>query len=211
VRHQLARPRPGPAAAAGRLSGLPRAERLLPGVWHDGVNNAESDRSRTSIEAGHGVKVEHSVIVNRSPEELYRYWRDFAQLPRIMRHLEEVRVMNDRRSHWVAKAPLGLRVEWDAEVITDKPGEVIGWRSLPGADVDTAGSVHFVPAGAGRGTEVRVILKYDPPAGKVGATVARWLGESPEVQLREDLDNFKRTMEGSQGQVSGRQMAGATA
>ena len=101
----------------------------------------------------------------------------------------------DKRSHWVAKAPLETTVEWDAEIITEREGSLIGWRSLEGSEVDTAGSVHFTPAPAGRGTEVRVVLKYDPPAGKVGAAVARMFGAAPEQEIEEDLRRFKQIME----------------
>jgi len=159
-----------------------------------GVSTAERHGPFTSVPAGQGVKVERTVTINRPAEDLYRYWRNFENLPSFMRHLESVTV-NGNRSHWVAKAPLGMSVEWDAEVHTDRRGEVISWRSLDGSEVDTAGSVHFTPAPGGRGTEVRVVLKYDPPAGTVGATLARWLGEAPEQQIAEDLDSFKRLME----------------
>jgi len=127
--------------------------------------------------------------------ELYRYWRDLSHLPRIMSHLESVEPMSDRRSHWVARGPLGSRVEWDAEIITERENELIGWRSLGDSDVDTAGSVHFNAAPDGHGTEVRVILKYDPPAGKLGVAVAGLLGHSPAQLIREDLHRFKQLME----------------
>jgi uncharacterized membrane protein len=111
-----------------------------------------------------------------------------------MRHLESV-TEKGSRSHWVAKAPLGASVSWDAEIITERPNELIGWRSLPDSTVDSAGSVHFRLTADGRGTEVRVELKYDPPAGKIGAKLACWLGESPKQQIEEDLTSFKRMME----------------
>ncbi|HYC31071.1 MAG TPA: SRPBCC family protein, partial [Gemmatimonadales bacterium] len=109
-------------------------------------------------------------------------------------HLESVRVMDERRSHWVAKGPAGSRIEWDAEIHNELPNELIAWRSLPGAEVDHAGSVHFEPSAAG-GTEVRVILRYDPPGGKAGAAVARLFGEEPSQQVAEDLRRFKQVME----------------
>jgi uncharacterized membrane protein len=173
-----------------------------------GTSTAEGRGARTSVPAGEGCRVEHSVTINRPAHELYTFWRNFENLPQIMRHLKSVRV-DGNRSHWVAEAPLGISAEWDAEVITERPDELIGWRSLPGSCVDTAGSVHFTPAPGGRGTEVRVNLKYDPPAGKVGAAVANWLGEAPERQIAEDLNEFKRLMEGGQaitarGQSRGR-------
>lgn len=165
-------------------------------------------RSASVIPARTGVRIEEAVTINKPAAELYRTWRDLSGLPRFMSHLESVRV-DGNRSHWVAPGPLGMKVEWDAEIITDQPNEVIGWRSLPGSDVDTAGSVHFAPAPGGRGTEVRVNLKYDPPAGQVGATVAKLFGKEPGQQVREDLRRFKQLMEAgeaptTQGQPSGR-------
>lgn len=161
-----------------------------------GVETTDSGRApATAVEAGHGIKVEESVTVRRPAATLFTFWRQFSNLPRFMDHLESVAVTGRDRSHWVVKAPLGLSVRWDAEVINERTNELIAWRSLPGADVDTAGSVHFSPAADGLGTEVRVTLKYDPPAGKVGAAVAKWLGESPDQQVRADLQRFKQLME----------------
>lgn len=148
-----------------------------------------------SVAAGSGVKVEKAITINRTPAELYRIWRNFENLPRFMRHLETVQTDTGGRSHWVARGPLGFKVEWDAEIVNEKENELIAWRSLDGADVDTAGSVHFTSAPADWGTEVKVVLKYDPPAGKVGAALARLFGEAPEQQIVEDLRRFKQWME----------------
>lgn len=176
-----------------------------------GVNTAgtETGNPLVSVPAGHGIKVEKSVTVNRSPEEVYRFWRDFQNLPRFMNHLESVSDLGSGRSHWVAKAPAGKTVEWDAEVYNEKENELIAWRSLEGADVDNAGSVRFEPAPEGRGTVVRVTLKYDPPAGKLGSLVAKLWGEEPSQQIDEDLRRFKQVMEAgeiptTEGQPSGR-------
>jgi uncharacterized membrane protein len=103
--------------------------------------------------------------------------------------------MEGDRSHWVAKGPLGIRVQWDAEIYNENPNEMIAWRSLEGADVDNTGSVHFTPAPPGRGTEVRVVLKYNPPAGKLGAGIAKLFGEDPKQQIRDDLRRFKQLVE----------------
>ena len=159
------------------------------------VSTAAPRGRTTSIAAGRGVKVEQSLTINRPAADLYRFWRDVENLGRFMGHLESVKDLGNRRSHWTARAPLGASVEWDAEIHTERDNELIGWRSLPGSEVDTAGSVHFVPAPGGRGTEVRVSLKYDPPAGKLGAAAARLLGASPASQIREDLRRFKQLME----------------
>jgi uncharacterized membrane protein len=156
-----------------------------------------------------GIKVQSVQSINKTADELYQFWRNFANLPGFMDHLVSVTVQDGGKSHWVAKAPLGRTVEWDAEIINDKPGELIAWRSLPGADVDSAGSVQFRPGPTGRGTEVRVDLSYLPPAGKVGATVAKLLGEEPQHQIDRDLIHFKNVMETgerptTEGQPSGR-------
>jgi uncharacterized membrane protein len=147
--------------------------------------------------------------VNRPAAELYRYWRNFENLPKFMDHLESVRTTGEKRSHWVAKAPAGTTVEWDAEIINEKENELIAWRSLENADVDNAGSVRFQEAPAGRGTEVRVSLEYDPPGGMVGAAIAKLFGEAPDQQIQEDLRRFKQVMEAgeratTEGQASGR-------
>jgi uncharacterized membrane protein len=158
-----------------------------------------------SVPAERGIKVEESIVINsRTPGELYSFWRNFENLPRFMNHLESV-TSSGNRSHWVAKAPAGTSVEWDAEVYNEKDGELIAWRSLEGSQVDNAGSVHFTAAPGGGGTEVRVVLKYDPPGGAIGAAVAKLFGEEPSQQIREDLRRFKQLMEtGSAGdQASG--------
>ena len=140
------------------------------------------------------LHVSKSVTINRPRQEVYEFWRDLEHLPTFMIHLEAVRSSGDQRSHWVANGPAG-RVEWDAEIIEDRPGEIIAWHSLEGSDVPNGGSVRFTDAPADRGTEVHVDLHYDPPAGAAGAMVARLFGEEPQQQLRDDLRRFKQVME----------------
>ena len=151
----------------------------------------------TDGETHPGIHVSQSFLVDKSPEELYAYWRNFENLPQIMSHLESVQVLADGRSHWVATAPaiVGGKVEWDAEITADEPYSRIEWRSLPGSLVEHQGSVQFVRAPGDRGTAVRVVVDYSPPAGRLGHWVAKLFGEAPDQQIREDLRNFKRTME----------------
>jgi len=170
---------------------------------------APRNSENVSVQGGRGIKVEKSVTINRPAEELYSFWRNFENLPRFMDHLESVRVEGMGRSHWVAKAPAGTTVEWDAEIYNEKENELIAWRSLEGADVDNAGSVRFEAAPEGRGTTVRVSLKYDPPGGLIGSTFAKLFGEEPSQQIEEDLRRFKQVMEAgetptTEGQPSGR-------
>ncbi|HSE97611.1 MAG TPA: SRPBCC family protein [Blastocatellia bacterium] len=145
--------------------------------------------------AGGAMTAVLTKTVNRPPEELYRFWRNFENLPRFMTHLESVQTMSDKRSHWKARAPLGSSVEWDAEIVEDRPNEFIAWRSLEGADVDNSGWVRFDRAPGGRGTEVRVQIEYNPPGGALGAGVAKLFGEAPEQQIKGDLRRFKQVME----------------
>ncbi len=161
-----------------------------------GLSRGESSVSPVaSIGRGQGVKVERSVTINRPVVEVYRFWRNFENLPRFMDHLESVTVIDENRSHWVAKGPAGTSVEWDAVIHNEIDDELIAWRSLPGSEVNNAGSVHFTPTANGTGTEVRVVLSYEPPAGKVGAAVARLLGEEPSKQVDDDLRRFKQVMD----------------
>ncbi len=167
--------------------------------------NTRSRNPATVIPAQQGYKVEKTVIVNRPASELYGFWRELENLPKVMPHLKSVEAIDRDRSHWVAAGALGKEVQWDAEIFNDSENELIAWRSLPGGDVDTAGSVRFQPIGQNHGTAVTVTMKYDPPAGKVGAWIASLTGSGLERKLEEDLARFKRLMEAeesSQGQVS---------
>ena len=148
----------------------------------------------TSVRRGEGVRVDESIVLNRPRSEVYRFWRNLENLPRFMDHLESVSVVNEERSHWVAKGPAGTRVEWDAVIHNEIPNELLAWRSLEGSEVDNAGSVHFAPTDNGD-TEVRVVLRYDPPAGRLGAAVAWLFGEDPSRQVAEDLRRLKQVVE----------------
>jgi uncharacterized membrane protein len=203
-----------PALAGGLL--IARAATLR----HPSQETARGDDARPARRDGGSpsipqvltgpIHVEKTISINRSPEELYTFWHDFANLPRFMQHLESVQVLDEGRSHWVAKAPAGTSVEWDAEITEDQPGTGIAWRALPGADVVNAGTVLFTPGPQGRGTEVRVTLDYQPPVGGLGAIVARLFGEEPSQQVMDDLRHFKQLMEAgeiptTEGQSSGRE------
>jgi uncharacterized membrane protein len=196
-----------PRAQTGRLA---LATAAVAGVTAlDAICAQEMGRKHSRQTASGAIRVRHSLSINRSPADLYAFWRDFQQLPRFMYHLESVQVTGDNRSHWVAKAPAGSRVEWEAEITEDTPNERIAWRSLAGADVMHSGAVRFERAPGERGTIVTVELEYSPPAGVVGATLAKLFGEEPEQQLKEDLRRFKQVMETGEiitiaGQPAGR-------
>ncbi|NJK46977.1 cyclase [Candidatus Gracilibacteria bacterium] len=142
------------------------------------------------------IRVEKTVTIsNKSQEELYRFWRNLENLPTFMKHLKSVREIDRTRSHWVANAPLGSEVEWDAEIVSEQENQLIAWASVEGADIDNSGFVRFQKAPQGRGTEVKVVLEYNPPASGLGATIAKLFGESPEQQIGDELRRFKMLME----------------
>ncbi len=133
--------------------------------------------------------------INRPADEVYRFWRDLENMPRFMHRIQSVRATGERTSHWIAKAPAGITVEWDSEIAEDRPSELIAWRSVRGAAVDTAGRVTFTPAPADRGTEVRIVMHYRSPGGAVGSLVAKVFGSVAEAQIREDLRRAAQLIE----------------
>ncbi|RPJ51948.1 MAG: SRPBCC family protein [Methanobacteriota archaeon] len=157
-----------------------------------------------------GIKIEKSLTINRSSEELYHFWRDLENLPLFMQHIKSVTSLGNNRSHWIVNAPAGTTVEWDAEIYNEIAPQLIAWRSIGNADINHAGSVHFQHAPGQKGTEVRVVLNYEPPFGKrIGKLVSKILTEEPEQQIEEDLHRFKQMMEAgeiatTEGQPSGR-------
>lgn len=163
---------------------------------------------RLPLPAARGVRVERAVTINRPRAEVYRSWRDLENLPRFMRHLVSVTRIDDRRSHWVARAPGRQTVQWDAELIEDQPPERLAWRSVPYAEVDHGGSVTFSDAPGGRGTEVRLVLHVAPPGGVAGALVARLFGQAPRRQVVEDLRHFKQMLEAGEIATTEGQPAG---
>ncbi len=186
-------------AAAGTALIYRGATGRCPWYTAMGINTANGRKdTRVALAGSRGINVEEVVSINRPARELYRFWRNFEQLPAFMDHLVSVRQLDQDRSHWVAKAPAGRAVEWDAEIINEIEDELIAWRTRDNADVVSAGSVHFKSAPNGRGTDVRVRLQYHPPAGKLGSTIAWMFGEEPSQTIQEDLQRFKRLMESSE-------------
>jgi uncharacterized membrane protein len=155
-----------------------------------GIRTADQARDHQK-----GIKVSETVLVRGTPGEVYGFWRNLENLPRIMRHLESVKIIDERRSRGKAAGPAGTDLTWEAEIVRDIPNELITWQSLDGADVVHAGSVAFKPAQSGEGTEVKVTLRYDPPGGALGAAMAGLLGEDPSLQIEQDLKSFKDYME----------------
>lgn len=150
--------------------------------------------SRTLQKDG-SIRIVEAIVVNRTPAECYRAWRDLGKLSGILEHVEEIVQTGPRTSHWRVTGPAGTDVEWDAEITADEPDQLVIWRSVEGSEIENEGSVRFQPGPKGRGALVRVSLRYGPPAGALGSFVATLFGEDPEQQIRDDLRRFKQFLE----------------
>lgn len=155
----------------------------------------ETPKRGLALERKRARRVIKCVTINRSQEDLFRFWRRLENLPFFARHLISVKETSPTQSLWVAKSPAGTTAEWEAVIVKEVPNEYIAWESCPGSEIDNAGSVRFRPAPANQGTEVMVTLEYIPPVGALGALIARLYGEEPDLQVEEDLARFKAFME----------------
>ncbi|AUT01529.1 cyclase [Nostoc sp. CENA543] len=178
-------------------------------IYQGATKRSTIQQAQEAIGLNKPIKVEKTVTINKPTEELYRYWHNFENLPTFMKHLKSVKVYNEKRSHWIANAPLGNSIEWDADILEDRENEFISWASVEGADVENSGFVRFQPAPGNRGTEVKVVLEYNPPGGTLTAIFAKLFGEEPEQQIGDELRRFKMLMEAgeiatTEGQPSGR-------
>lgn len=141
-----------------------------------------------------GTLIGRTVTINRPRQEIYAFWRDFSNLARIMENVVSIENKGPDRSHWVVKAPGGRTVEWDSQVVEDRPDELIAWVSEEGADIGNSGKVEFLDAGD-RGTMVRATIAYDPPLGAFGEWIAKIMQREPNLQARRDLRRLKQYLE----------------
>ena len=178
-------------------------------IYQGATKQSTLQQAQEAMGVNKPIKVEKTVTINKSADELYHYWHNFENLPKFMKHLKFVKVYNETRSRWIANAPLGNSVEWDADILEDRENEFISWASVEGADIDNSGFVRFQKAPGDRGTEVKVVLEYNPPGGALTAVIAKLFGEEPEQQIGDDLRRFKMLMETgeiatTEGQSTGR-------
>ena len=184
-----------PMVAAGAVAAYAYSRRPAYRAGRRGtaaIADRDSD-TRQQLGGASGIHVEQATTVNRPLAEVFRFWRNFENFPTFMKHLHSVSQREAGISHWVARGPAGLHVEWDARIINEIDGRLIAWQSLEGSTVSTAGSVNFRETP--RGCEVRVNLQYNPPAGKIGAAFAWLFGREPSIQIRDDLRRFKQLIE----------------
>ncbi len=158
-----------------------------------GVNRARTRSSESGVESSHGVRVETSIRIHCEPAKVFEFWRNLENLPRVIDHLESVRQLEGKRSHWTAANHLGNKIEWDAEIITEREDEMLAWQSLPDSHLNTAGSIHLESQGGG--TIVHLSLLYDPPGGQTVGKIAEFFGIGVQAQLREGLRRMKQLLE----------------
>jgi uncharacterized membrane protein len=166
-----------------------------------------TSKTKAAVASGEGTKAQIAMTINRSPEELYTFWRNFENLPKVLEHVESIQILDDTRSRWRVRQTEDKFLEWEAVIINDKRNEMISWRTVEGSDVAHAGSIWFNPAPGDLGTEVRLQVDYDLGSLKEG--LAKLLRRSPEQQMHEDLRHFKQWMEAGElpttkGQPAGR-------
>lgn len=188
------------AAATGGMMMLTRAA-----TGHSKVYDALGVSSAKLGEGG-GINLDVGITIHRPKEELYEFWRDVTNLPLVMRHIVSVEDLGGGVTHWRALGPRGLTVEWDAQLINDEPGEYLAWQSLPGSEIDHAGSVHF--KGVDGGTELRLYMRYRPRGMMPGFVLAKMLNPVSEEEVLADLQRLKRVMEAgvdisAEGQLGG--------
>lgn len=164
-------------------------------VYQGAAGKSTIKQVEDAIGLDHAIRVEKTVTINRPVSDLYSFWRNLENLPRFMKHIKSVVVQDDTHSHWVANAPLGQDVEWDAVIVNDEPNHLIAWTSAEDAPIENSGFVRFQPTTGDRGTEVKVVMEYQPPGGKLAAAIAKLFGEEPEQQIGDELNRFKQLME----------------
>ena len=181
------------SGAALVAAAAPLAYRGVTGAW-PGFSNGRSD-TRVALSGDRGIHIREAIRLEVPLEVVYVFWRRLENLPLFMSHIQDVRDLGGGRSHWVAEGPADIPVEWDAEIINEVPNKVIGWRSVAGSDIATAGSVHFSTVRQGRSTQVSVNLQYAAPGGPVSRLLAFVLGRDPAHMIREDLRRVKQLLE----------------
>ncbi|MDV2999557.1 MAG: hypothetical protein N5P05_001163 [Chroococcopsis gigantea SAG 12.99] len=164
-------------------------------VYQAATKQSTIKQAGEALGIGQSIKVEKTVGIDRPARELYQFWHNFENLPGFMKHLQSVTVIDEKRSHWVAKAPLDSQLEWDAEIVKDEPDHLIAWVSVEGSPIDHSGFIRFQESTGGRGTEVKLVIEYDQPGGIVQGLLLKVFGESPEQQIGDDLRRFKQLME----------------
>jgi uncharacterized membrane protein len=190
--------RRSPAGLLMAASAAPLIYRGATGRWPAGLASLPGMRgdTRHALAGPRGINLRESIRLECPVDDVYRFWVRLENLPTFMENLASVTDLGGDRSHWVAKGPGGVLVEWDAEIINNIQNKVLAWKSLPGGDVVSAGSVTFEPArGDDRATQLTVTLQYAPPAGKLGALVASAFGSEPAQTIREDLRRLKQLLE----------------
>jgi uncharacterized membrane protein len=157
-----------------------------------GVTALDVIAARRRGHVRHPVPVIAAVTINKPPLEVYEFWRRLEQLPQFMSYLVSVEQHADRRSRWTARLPVGGTVSWEAEIVEDRPGQALSWRSVEGSPVQTRGRVTFTRAPGRDMTEVRVEMQLGVLGRGPSLELARLFARP---QVKGDLRRLKQVME----------------
>lgn len=154
-------------------------------------------RKKRLPDPARNINARVSLTVGRPRNEVYAFWRNLENLPLFMKHLKTVTDLGEGRYHWEADIPgLPSSINWDAEIIKEEEGTLLGWNALPGADIDNAGKVTFIDAGE-KSTELQIVITYRAPLGPAGRGIAKLLTPLFESMIKEELQQFKTYIETS--------------
>jgi uncharacterized membrane protein len=139
---------------------------------------------------------EKAIEVNVPIRAAYNQWTQFETFPQFMKGVEQVKQLNDTRTHWKTRIA-GVTREFDAEIVRQEPDKCVSWRAVDGPD--QAGEVDFQPIGEDR-TLVHLRMRFEPEG------IAENLGEATnliEHRIEGDLERFKEFIEGRGGGETG--------
>ena len=156
-----------------------------------GLDTANRDGGTAAPAA---VEIQRSLTVQQPREEVYRRWRDPQSQTLVWSHFATITNATDQGAHWRVEGPLGRALEWDTQIVEERDGKLIRWRSTSG-DLPNEGTVEFRDAPGELGTEITLRVRFDPPAGRLGEAVARLLDDPPKLVLAKALRRFKSLVE----------------
>lgn len=180
------------------------------GMKQAGIAPKKQKSKISTIKRMTGDKSHYAVTIGLPVEEVFSFFRDFENLPRFMKDLKKIKILDSKKSHWVVEVKGGFKAAWDAEITSERPNEMISWKSLKGSEVETSGAVFFMRAPADRGTVVSLTLDYKIPGGKLAELATLFTGDHPLELAFINLRRLKAYLETgeiptTEGQPSGRE------
>lgn len=152
------------------------------------------DRIRRVGERRRSVAFQTLIDIERSVTDVFAFFKDFENFPRVIGGLESVIDYQDGRSRWQIFTPSGRIVSWDAVVTKYVPNSVIAWESVQGSAVETAGLVRFTPLSP-RWTRLELSMTYRPTYTGLDDAIHALFGPRATRRLRTDLEHARFYLE----------------